>query len=101
MARVRVAPMKTNSLPLLARLALLATMLFGGRGCASSVDSDEEESTEASSDALLRQSALGAKGDSCSFGLPDGTTVPGTEDDVGQCCRNADPTDCVVILKPF
>ena len=97
-AHGRVAPMKTNRLPLLVSLVLFASMLVA---CAPSVDGDEDEPSESSSDALLRRSALGAKGDACTYPVGDGTTVPGTENDLGECCRNTDPKDCIVILKPF
>jgi hypothetical protein len=91
--------------------------LFGtvglGAGCASAPEASSDDvaanvETEDPGSAdvgevksALMRGGLGANGDSCTVRTnPDGTTVPGTEKDL-ECCSTADPTDCVVILKPF
>ncbi len=97
------------SVPVLALLA--AASLAAVTGCAAGAepisDADEpsadgETGTTGQTSAELRiRTGLGANGDACTVRTnPDGTTVPGTEKD-GECCSNADTTDCVIILKPF
>jgi len=80
-----------TALSLAALGALLAT------GCATSTE--VEEGTADTSSELRR--GLAADGDACTVRtLPDGTKIPGTVNGI-DCCSTADPTDCVIILKPF
>ena len=53
-------------------------------------------SMAAATPSYARARALNADGDACTVR----TGVPGTEKGL-ECCATADPTDCVVILKPF
>lgn len=83
--------------------AVLGLGLASAACAAPSVAEEEstEESTSSTAAPLMRGTSLGLDGDSCTVRIkPDGTKVPGTEKD-GDCCSNADPKDCVVILKPF
>ena len=97
------------SIPVLALLLAVA-----GTGCAVDAESpsddtspnadardgDDGEIGETTSE-LRISPGLGAEGDACTVRTnPDGTTVPGTEKGL-ECCSTANPTDCVVILKPF
>lgn len=80
------------------RVSAVLAVAFACVACAA--PDDGQESTETESAPLMR-GGLGANGDSCTVRTkPDGTKVPGTEKD-GECCATADPTDCVIILKPF
>lgn len=90
----------TNSaLSLSFRVSAVLAVVFACVACAA--PDDEEESTESTSAPLMTRSGLGANGDSCTVRTkPDGTKVPVTEK-CGECCATADPSDCVVILKPF
>jgi len=94
--------------PSLSAAAFLLVATLAATGCAvapetpSDTDTDDTTAEEGQSAAELRISfGLGANGDSCTAGTnPDGTTIPGTEKD-GECCSTADPTKCIIILKPF
>jgi hypothetical protein len=82
-------------------LFVVLSALVLATGCAAGAEPSGEESTDAAESDLTRYGGLGANGDSCNVRTnPDGTKVPGTEKD-GECCATADPTDCVLILKPF
>ena len=103
---------RTLTVPVLALLAFAS--LAAASGCAADTESagSEPSADEATADgkteqtgttsaALRIRGGLGANGDACTVRTnPDGTKVPGTEKD-GECCSNADTTDCVIILKPF
>lgn len=83
--------------------AALACLLAAATGCAAEAEDTTPDDETASTSAELRiRTGLGVDGDACTVRTkPDGTTVPGTEKD-GSCCNDADPNDCVVILKnPF
>ena len=72
-------------------------------GCAAGTEPTEEsqEETAVAESDLTRWGGVAADGDACTVRTnPDGTTVPGTEKGL-ECCSTANPTDCVVILKPF
>jgi hypothetical protein len=90
--------MKTNSVSFAG--CLLVGFAVACVACAEPTGGDDEGTVESTSAALMK-GGLGANGDSCTVRTkPDGTKVPGTEKD-GECCATADPTDCVIILKPF
>ncbi len=91
-----------RALPLSLQLSALLGVALLAAACAAPSDSDEAtEPTETTTAELRRFGSLGADGDSCTVRTnPDGTSVPGTEKGL-DCCSNADPNDCVMILKPF
>ena len=88
------------SVPVLAML--FAASLAVGTGCAVDAESPSDDIETGETTSELRISpGLGADGDACTVRTnPDGTTVPGTEKGL-ECCSTADPSDCVIILKPF
>ena len=85
-------------------LFFVLAALFVTTGCAAGAEpSSEEESTEETgvAESELSRWGVAVEGDACTVRTnPDGTTVPGTEKGL-ECCSTANPTDCVVILKPF
>jgi hypothetical protein len=81
-------------------LFFVLSALLVTTGCAAGAEPSDDESTDVAESELIR-GGLGAEGDSCTVRTnPDGTKVPGTEKGL-ECCSTANPTDCVVILKPF
>ena len=83
-------------------LFFVLAALFVTTGCATSAEPSSEETEEtAVAESDLTRWGVGANDDACTVRTgPDGKPVPGTEKD-GSCCATADPTDCVIILKPF
>ena len=84
-------------------LFFVLAALFVTTGCAAGAEPSSEEETEetAVAESELSRWGVAVEGDACTVRTnPDGTTVPGTEKGL-ECCSTANPTDCVVILKPF
>ncbi|MBS2016182.1 MAG: hypothetical protein JST00_25090 [Deltaproteobacteria bacterium] len=89
--------------------AFLVVALAAATGCAADAEPSDDQATSAANEATEATGTssselrirFSAEGDSCTVRTnPDGTTVPGTVKGL-ECCATANPTDCVIILKPF